>query len=65
MGEIVNLRCERRRAVRAAEAAQAAANRVLHGTPRALREAAAREVTREAAQLDQARLDDKDAPAQE
>ncbi len=62
MGEIVNLRRERRRAERAAEAARAAANRVLHGTPRAMREAAAREVTREAKRLDQARLDEGVSP---
>ncbi len=63
MGEIVNLRRERKRRARDGEAALAAAARLLHGRSKAERDAAAREADRASLVLDGARLRDAGAEA--
>lgn len=57
MGEIVNLRRERKRRVRAQAAEQAAEMRARHGRTRAEREAEAGDAARLGTALDGARLD--------
>ncbi|WP_102958984.1 DUF4169 family protein [Mangrovicella endophytica] len=61
MAEIINLRRERKRAEARRKDDKAAANRVLHGLPKALRQTASAERERSAAQLDAHRLDDAGA----
>ena len=57
MGEIVNLRRERKRAAREQEAAKAAENRVLHGRSKAEREAEAARQNLDERRLEAHRLD--------
>ena len=56
MGEIVNLRRVKKTRARAEQAAQAEANRALHGTPQAVRRAARAEQARAANKLEGARI---------
>lgn len=60
MAEIVNLRRMRKRKMREAAAAEAGANRILHGTPKRARNSAKAQSTRENHDLDSRRLDRKE-----
>ncbi len=53
MADIVNLRTQRKRRARLAEAERAAQNRARYGTPSAERQAAADDRARQSRQLDQ------------
>ncbi|MCD1643256.1 DUF4169 family protein [Aurantimonas coralicida] len=68
MADIVNLRTARKRKARADDARVADDNRVRHGTPKAVRQAAEAERSDAARKLDglkRERLDDPDAGADE
>jgi hypothetical protein len=56
MGEIVNLRRLRKRQAREAAAAEAAANRILHGAPKQARNSAKAQSAREKRDLDSHKL---------
>ena len=58
MGEVVNLRRIRKAKARAADAAQAAANRAAHGRTKAEQEIGAAEAARRDALLDGAKRED-------
>ena len=60
MGEVVNLRTRRRRAMRQQASDEAAANRVRHGRPKAQRMLEAAESTKARRDLDGHRLDTED-----
>ncbi len=62
MGEVVNLRLRRKQARRAAHEAQAEANRVAFGTPKALKDLAKARREAEARQLDGHRLGANEGP---
>jgi len=57
LGELVNLRRERKRIARRRDAAEAEANRALHGRTKAERERMANEESRFRSRVDGARLD--------
>ena len=58
MGEVVNLRRQRKRAAREREAAEAAGNRVLHGRSKAEREVEAARRDLDERRLEAHRLED-------
>lgn len=60
MGDIVNLRRARKRKAHQTAAAEADANRILHGTPKHARNSARTQSAREKRDLDSRRLDAKD-----
>lgn len=60
MGDIINLRRERKRAARRKDAEKADTNRALHGRTKAERAQAEAEAMRFRKQLDGARLEDGD-----
>lgn len=60
MGEVVNLRTQRKRRARAEKEAQAARNRVRHGLPKAARNEADREAESIRREHDGKRLDEED-----
>jgi len=60
MGEIVNLRRERKRAERAREAAKAAENRLAHGVKKSERNAGAARKKLDERRLEAHRLDEAD-----
>jgi hypothetical protein len=57
MGEVVNLRLQRKRAARRAADATAVDQRLLHGLPKSLRQTARRESETSVARLEAHRLD--------
>ncbi|KQT52867.1 MULTISPECIES: DUF4169 family protein [unclassified Aureimonas] len=59
MGEVVNLRLQRKRAARRAADAAADENRIAHGLPKAVREIAGRRTAQDMARLDGRRLTSK------
>ena len=61
MGEIVNLRRERKRAERAREAAKAAENRLAHGVKKSERNAGVAQKKLDQRRLEAHRLDEADA----
>lgn len=60
MSELVNLRRVRKAKARAASAAQAEANRIRHGAPKAARELAGAQEQLEGRQLEAHRLPERD-----
>jgi len=60
MGDVVNLRTERKRASRRREADRAAENRLVHGLSKADRQRGAEQRSQDAKYLDQHRIDTGD-----